>query len=192
VPPGLDTTLSTDRLLLRPFQEQDYEAVHAYASDPDVTRYTSFGPNSPDETREFLRRSLENIHQEPRRQYLFAVVLKEDDRLIGGTGLAVSADEPRIAELGFVLHRDAWGQGYAAEAARTLIDFGFEQLGLNRIYACYHPDNRASARVMEKIGMRYEGLLRECVFLKGSWWDFGQYAMIARDWSQATLRAKEA
>ena len=178
-----DSILQTERLVLRPFRESDYEDVHAYASDPEVTRYTSFGPNSPEETMDFLRRTAESRLQDPRTDYGFAIALRESGRVIGGTGLHHLEHEPRIAELGYVLHRDFWGQGYAAEAARAVIDFGFNHLGLHRIYARYHPENRASARVMEKLGMKFEGVLRESTFIKGAWWDFGQYAILSHEWN---------
>jgi ribosomal-protein-alanine N-acetyltransferase len=179
---GPDVTLQTERLLLRPFRKSDYDAVHAYASDPEVTRYTSFGPNTPQETRDFLQRSAAAQTRVPRLDYGFALVLRENDRLIGGAGLYLRENEPRIAELGYVLHRDFWGEGYAPEAVRALIDLGFRELGIHRIYARYHPQNRASARVMEKAGMQYEGVMRESAFVKGAWWDFGQYAILSQEW----------
>jgi [ribosomal protein S5]-alanine N-acetyltransferase len=161
----------------------DNEAVHAYASDSDVTRYTSFGPNTPEETTAFLRHCADSALAVPRLNYAFAVTIRGDQTLIGGSGLHLSHNEPRIAELGYVLRREFWGRGYATETARALIDFGFSQLGLHRIFARYHPDNQASARVMEKAGMRYEGVLRESMFVKGAWWDFGQYAVLSKEWS---------
>ncbi len=89
------------------------------------------------------------------------------------------------AFIGYVLRRDAWGHGYATEAARTLLAFGFERLELRRIFADCHPANAASWQVMEKLGMRREGHFREEKLVKGEWWDRYVYAMLAREWRAA-------
>jgi len=179
-------TLTTDRLILRPYRESDFEAVHEYGSDPEVVRYTSFGPNTEEDTRSFLRRALEAAQEEPRLDYGFAIILQAENRLIGGCGLHRSGTHPRIAELGYVLHRNYWGRGYATEAARALLAFGFEELSLHRIFARCDPANVASARIMEKIGMQREGHLREAEWHKERWWDLLLYAILDYEWKRRT------
>ncbi len=179
-----DVTLETSRLILREYATGDFAAVHVYASDPEVTRWTVFGPNTEDDTRSFLQQARAFRAERPRRIFDLAVTLSDDGRLIGGCGLR-RTDVAGEAFIGYVLRRDAWGRGYATEAARTLLTFGFEGLGLRRIFADCHPTNAASWRVMEKLGMRREGHFREAKLVKGEWWDTYVYAMLAREWRAA-------
>ena len=170
--------LVTGRLLLRGFEEGDFEAVHHYASDPEVTRYTHFGPNSEEETREFLR-SAASPKEGSLKTYDFAIALKSEGRLIGGCSIRISADKEYEASIGYVLAREHWGQGFATEAASALLQFGFQQLGLQRIVATCHPSNTASWRVMEKNGMRREGSVRDERCQKKKWPDCLLYAITA-------------
>jgi RimJ/RimL family protein N-acetyltransferase len=179
-----DVTLATPRLTLREFSAEDFAAVDAYGSDPQVTRWTVFGPNSERDTRGFLQQARVSRAERPRRNFDLAVTLSGDGRLIGGCGLR-RTDVVGEAFIGYVLRRDAWGRGYATEAARALLAFGFERLGLRRIFADCHPANMASWRVMEKLGMRREGHFREEKLVKGEWWDRYVYAMLAPEWRAA-------
>jgi len=93
----------------------------------------------------------------------------------------------RCAELGFGIRRDLWGQGLATEAARLIVDFGFQALGLHRVTAGHHPDNRASARVLHRLGMTREGRLRESLLAYGRWRDSIIYSVLEHEWtSEAT------
>lgn len=177
--------IALPRLLLRELEARDWAAVHAYAADAEVARYMPWGPNSPAETHDFLRRAASHRRERPRRHYDFAVVLNADTRLIGAGGLHVSAPELSEAFIGYALNRAFWGQGYATETARGLLAFGFEQLGLHRIFAVCDPANAASARVLEKSGMRREGHLREHRWQKGAWQDSLLYALLRREWTAA-------
>ena len=119
-----------ERLTLREFLADDFDAVHSYGSDPEVVRYMPWGPNTEDETRDFLERAQSYAAADPRVGYELAVVQTSTDRLIGGIGLD-SADQQGI--LGYCFARPAWGQGFATEAARLILDFGFKTLGLHRV-----------------------------------------------------------
>ena len=169
----------TDRLLLREFSDEDFEAVHAYASDPDVVRFMAWGPNSEAETREFLKRAKTDAEANPRRQFELAVVRRASGDLIGGIGLHVDGSN---AMLGFCFARSAWGQGYATEAAQTLLDFGFGPLGLHRIWADCDSVNAASVRVLQKLGMRQEGHLRHECEIRGEWRDTLIFAILDEEW----------
>ena len=149
--------LRSQRLLLRDFRDDDFKAVHAYATDLDVVRYMTWGPNSEAETREFLERAQSHIENEPRVGFELAVIRGEPEELIGGIGLHVDGSK---AMLGYCFARSAWGQGFATEAARVLVDFGFRSQGLHRIWACCDPENAGSIRVLQKLGMRQEGHLK--------------------------------
>lgn len=175
--------ITTERLILREWTLDDFDVVHAYATDPEVVRYMSFGPNAEEDTRAFLRATLDHARATPRTDYGLAVTRREDGAFVGGVGLYLR--NPTKAELGYVYQRDAWGHGYATEAARALLDFGFRALGLHRIYALCVPANTASARVMEKLGMRYEGCLRDNLFARGEFMDSLSYAVLAPEWTAA-------
>ncbi len=109
--------------------------------------------------------------------------MKERNTLIGGGRISVSDERHREGFIGYILNRDFWGQGYATELAQALIAFGFEKLGLHRIYATCDIENKASAHVMEKIGMQREGRLREHRLQGKNWRDQYVYAILDREWS---------
>ncbi|WP_307720048.1 GNAT family N-acetyltransferase [Paenibacillus koleovorans] len=177
---GVPLRLETSRLILRDFVAEDEAAVHEYASDPEVTRHMLWGPNTEAETREFLQRTIGALQVEgPRQVYELALVRRSDGRLIGGCGL--HREGTAAAELGYCLSRGVWGQGYAVEAAQALVRFGFAELGLHRIYAKCRPANVGSYRVMEKLGMQREGLLREHLHVKGAWHDSLLYSILAHE-----------
>jgi ribosomal-protein-alanine N-acetyltransferase len=170
--------LRTERLVLREFRLDDQDAAHRYGSDEDVTRYTTWGPNSLTDTTNYLSEVVRRASAEPRTSFILAVVTSDGD-LIGAAHLKFTEAERRQGELGYVLAKDSWGLGYATEVARCLIAFGFDELGLDRITATSHPDNLASARVLEKVGMRLEGTLRDHLQVRGSWRDSQLYSIAA-------------
>ena len=172
----------TVRLELREFQKADWTEVHEYASDPQVVRFMSWGPNTEEETRKFIQKSMGYQKEIPRVNYSLAVVIRDRNRLIGGCGIYEPNIQNREGWIGYCLNRQFWGQGYATEAARSLLEFGFTRLNLHRIFAICDTENTASAHVMEKIGMQYEGHLRENVQCKGAWRDSFLYAVLDREW----------
>jgi ribosomal-protein-alanine N-acetyltransferase len=169
----------TERLLLREFVRSDWRAVHQYASDPEVVRYLTWGPNTEKETRAFIRSILRARRRGGRAGYDLAVVLRSEDRLIGGCAIHPAT------WIGYVFNRACWGRGYATEAARALLALGFDGLGLHRVTATCDPQNLASARVLEKSGMQLEGRLREHVWQRDRWRDSLLYAILEDDWRAA-------
>jgi len=168
----------TGRLVLRDLEEADCRAVHRYASDPEVIRYMDWGPNTEEETKKFVQRASEGQREQPRKNYELAIILKEDGQLIGGCSIHVSDSNNREGWIGYCLSRHFWRQGYATETAKALLRFGFDQLGLHRIFSLCDPENLASAHVLEKVGMEQEGRFRERKFRKGKWHDELSYAII--------------
>jgi len=175
-------TLTTRRLLLREFELSDWQAVQSYAGDPTVVRYLEWGPNTPEETRDFIRRAIAGQNEQPRRDCELAIVLNTTGQIIGGCRIGVSSLARGTADIGYCLHRDYWGQGYATEVAQALLSFGFERLGLHRISATCHVDNGTSARVLEKVGMHREGCLREEMWIGGHWHDSFLYAILDHEY----------
>jgi ribosomal-protein-alanine N-acetyltransferase len=170
--------LVTRRLVLREYERDDFEAVHRFASDPEAVAFVTWGPNTEDETRGFLDGWLAERAEVPRTGYTLALTTP-GGRPFGSVGLY--RDGPHHAELGFAVSRERWGQGYATEAARAILDFGFADLGLRRIYATCRPENVGSSRVLEKIGMSREGRLRDHVLIRGDWRDSLLYAAVTPD-----------
>ncbi len=169
--------LQTARLLLREFVSADAPAVHAYASDESVTRYTDWGPNTVEETEEFFREALSAVTSTPRDSFLFAVTLNQSP-VIGCARLGIVSRGDRVGDLGYVLNAKYWGQGIATEATQRLLTFGFDDLGLHRIFATCHPENIGSARVLEKAGFQLEGRLREDKLVRGAYRDSLLYAIL--------------
>src|SRR6185295_7345222 len=121
----MNSSIQTARLSFRDFTVNDYDAVHTYASDPEVTRYTAFGPNTPEQTRGFVQLVSGESSQEDRANHSFALIHKETNQLIGSCGLMRSDTYGPQYSFGYVLRKDRWGQGLASEATAALVKFGF-------------------------------------------------------------------
>ena len=155
--------ISTSRLLLRRWLAKDVEPFAAICGDPEVMRYIGSGvTRSAEQARAsigaFEREWDENGHG------LFAVERLDNGRMIGFTGLSQPAFLPEImpaVELGWRLARDSWGSGYATEAARAALDFALTELRLPGIVSIYQKENGASARIVEKLGMRFDRETRD-------------------------------
>ena len=150
--------LLTPRLSLREFAPEDFAALREIDGDPEILRWRSRRVITPEMTREFLARAAAAAEEQPRQQYALAVTLRPapPEALIGQVGLTIVTTRYDEAFMWYSINRRYWGQGYMTEAARRMLEFGFETAGLRRIFAECHPDNLASARVMEKIGLRLE------------------------------------
>jgi RimJ/RimL family protein N-acetyltransferase len=177
------TDLRLDRLRLRDWREADWPQAHAYASDPEVVRYMDWGPNTEEETRAFIRSAMQVAQASPRTNHDLAVTLLGTGEVIGGCRIWIEAAEHREASIGYSLARPHWGRGYATELAGGLLRFGFETLGMHRIWAIVEPENVASARVLEKLGLQREGRLRDHRYAKGRWRDSVLYAILEPEWA---------
>jgi RimJ/RimL family protein N-acetyltransferase len=153
-------SLETTRLILRKFTVSDFAVAHSYVNCKENLVYIVWGPNSEEQTRAFISRAIKEAEgNNPIKDHIYAVTLKDSGKLIGSCEIAVK--EGNEASLGWMLHRDYWKQGYGTEVGKTLLQFGFEELDLHRIIARCDAENYGSYRVMEKIGMRREGLFIE-------------------------------
>lgn len=178
--------LYTSRLILREFTLGDWRAVHAYASDPEVTRYMSWGPNDEEASQNFVKTVVARQQGGSRGDYDLAIILKDDETVIGGCG--IYGRRFKEAEMGYCLHRDYWGKGYMTEVAATLLEFAFNHKDFHRVYATCDPNNIGSARVMEKNRMRQEGYLKEHLRKDGEWRGSLLYAIL--DWEWRELQGK--
>ena len=178
-----DFPIRTERLLLRPFEDADLDALYVMQSRADVTRYLPWSPRSREEVAEVLERlktmtAIDDVSESLR----LAGVLPDSGETVGDFSLWRRSAEHRQGEIGFVTHPDHQGRGYATEASRALLRLGFEVLGLHRIVASCDARNVASARVMERLGMRREAHFRENELIKDEWTDELVFAMLASEW----------
>jgi RimJ/RimL family protein N-acetyltransferase len=178
-------SLETERLRLRPFTPDDAPAVERMAGERRVAEMTL---NIPHPYPAGLAAQWIASHAPAAAEgmlYCFAIDRKEDGALLGAISITL-APRFRRAEIGYWLGAEHWNRGYMSEAARRVVAFGFEQLGLVRIQATCYPRNPASARVMQKAGMRHEGLLRGYIYKDGVQEDIAMYAMVRSDWDGAS------
>jgi RimJ/RimL family protein N-acetyltransferase len=177
--------LPTERLLLRPFTDDDLEPLHALQSREDVTRYLYWSPRSREQARELLERMKRMTAIDDDSDALrLAGVLKRGGALVGDFSLWRTSAEHNQAEIGFIVHPDFHGRGYATEAMRVVLGYGFENVGFHRIVGRCDARNERSTRLMERLGMRREAHLRENEFVKGEWTDELVYALLATEWHQ--------
>ncbi|MBI4920531.1 MAG: GNAT family N-acetyltransferase [Devosia nanyangense] len=181
-----DYPIMTDRLRLRPFSRGDVDAVYSYRSRPDVSEFLFDQPMSHEECAEAVRiRAGQLAFSGEGDKILLAVERQDDGRLIGEVSLIWRSVADRQAELGYILHPDAHGHGYATEAAAALLAFGFDVVGLHRVYARCDAKNLASAKVMQRLGMREEAHFREHAQFKGRWDEEFVYAILESEWRQS-------
>jgi RimJ/RimL family protein N-acetyltransferase len=176
--------LQTQRLLLRPFAATDFDALLAIQSRADVARYLYWDPRTAAEVRETLDAKVRATAIVAEGDSLsLAAVLSEGGELIGDCSLRWASAEHRQAEIGFVFHPDHHGHGYATEAAAALLALAFEQLRAHRVFGRLEARNSASARVLERLGMRKEAHLVEHEHVKGEWQSEVVYALLEREWA---------
>ena len=180
--------IATQRLVLRDFTADDWPYVLAYQRDPRYLRYYPWAARAEADVRDFVQGFIDQQSEEPRRKFQLAITLPNQRGVIGNCGLRRKAQNDWEGDIGFELSPEFWGNGYATEAARAMIDFGFRQLALHRISSWCIADNAASARVLERVGMRLEGRLRENEHFKDRWWDTLLYGLLRPEWKDAPPR----
>jgi RimJ/RimL family protein N-acetyltransferase len=180
------TELVSDRLVLRRFAQRDVHAFVAYRSRPEVARFQSWDAPYPIAEGMAMISALLGEHPDtPGEWFQYAVALRSTGELIGDCAAKTDADDPRQAEIGFTFAPAHQGRGYATEAARALLAYLFGERAKHRVRACCDARNAASARVLERLGMRLEGRLRESTWMKGEWTDDLLFAMLDREWAEA-------
>jgi RimJ/RimL family protein N-acetyltransferase len=174
--------IATDRLVLREFVPDDWPAVLVYQRDPRYLKLYPWTDRTEDDVRSFVQRFVDQQTERPRRRFQLAIAFPDGGQAIGNCGIRRKPGNNWEADIGFELAPEYWGRGYATEAALAMVDFGFRELGVHRISSWCIADNAASARVLEKVGLRPEGRLRENEHFKGRWWDTLLYGLLEREW----------
>ncbi len=201
--------LITPRLILREFCAADFDAVHAYESNPETQRYEQVVTATEEQTRRYLADAQAWAQEQPRTRYRLAITVRPADAgryrspadagryrspneaaplaqaagaACGRISLALNWPEIREWEVGWTVDPRQWGRGYATEAAQAILGFAFGELGAHRVVAFCNANNRASARVMEKLGMQRDGYLRETRWWNGAWADEFVYSILDHEW----------
>lgn len=169
--------LSTSRLILRALRTSDLDDLYEYASDPEIDQYVPWEHyKNIDEARENLNEFLEEYKKDGFGAW--GIEHRTDKKLIGITNISIPHRINRRVEVGYTISRTYWGKGYATEAIQAVIHFGFETMKLVRIEAVVLPENLASARVLEKSGMQFEGILHSYQIRKNKPCDLRMYAIV--------------
>jgi RimJ/RimL family protein N-acetyltransferase len=183
--------LHTERLILRPLDSKDAPAIHRLAGAKEIsdTTLTVPYPYPFHAAVEWI----EKAHREwkAKTAFVFAITLRETKEFIGGIGLHLTPQDQN-AEMGFWVGTPFWNLGYCSEAGKEMMRFGFETLQLHRIFARHFPRNLGSGRVMIKLGMKYEGHLREHVRKLDHFEDVLCYGILKDEWEDLTAKAPES
>jgi RimJ/RimL family protein N-acetyltransferase len=177
--------IRTERLIIRLFRSSDLEAIYDMQSRPEVARYLYWSPRDRRGAAQSLQEKLKCTRIEAEGDILnLAVEQAPGGSVIGDLMLHYVSAMHRQAEVGYVFHPDAQGQGFATEAARAIVDLAFRALGVHRVFGQIDARNTASARVLERLGVRREAHLVENEWVKGEWTDEVIYAVLAAEWGQ--------
>ena len=164
-PPDPVFPLETGRLVLREFRPEDKSDLLGFIDDPDQLKLMLFSLATEAEIDRFLDGAVAQAGKSDRTEWHWAVEERGLPGVVGSVALTLDDGAPSSAELGYWFQRPAWGRGYAFEASCPLVHFGFKSLGLHRIWGKCHVANRPSERILEKLGMTREGLVREHVWM---------------------------
>lgn len=186
-----DYPIETERLRLRPFTRGDVDAVHAYRGREDVARFLFDQPMSRESCAEAVQARVGQTGFESEGDRIVLAVERRDLVMIGEVSLILRSVDARQAELGYILHPDFHGVGYATEAARAVLGIGFDGAWMHRIFARCDARNTASARVMERLGMRREAHFRDHMRVKGAWQEELIYALLEGEWRARNLTPQD-
>lgn len=170
----------SDPLRLRRIQAGDWTTVHEWMSTIQGCQYQAWGPNTEDETRSYVSGAVAAWDARPQRRYVWSAVA--GGGVVGLGELNIHSRRFRQAEISYSVHIGHWGAGIATAIAVRLLRYGFERLGMHRIAATCDPRNLASAAVLRKSGMTYEGCMRQTMELRDGWRDSAMFSMLASEW----------
>lgn len=172
--------LKSERLALKPIHFSDLEAIHQLHSLPETDEFNTLGiPENIEQTQAIIENWIAENQKEKNQVFTFSVNFQ--NQFIGLIALNLGKEKYNNAEIWYKLHVDFWNKGFATEALKTIIDFGFNELHLHRIGAGCAVENLGSIRVLEKVGMALEGRKRQNLPLKTGWSDNFEYAILSSD-----------
>jgi len=187
---SMSFSIRTERLLLEDMTGHDLAGLRCLGRDHDVMKYVLIWLENDEQIAGYLQHAIDESQRPDRRDYLLAVRIPGTGEFAGFVMLEIDPDLESTAEIGYVLLPAYWNAGYASEILRALLAFGFEGLSLHRVYGKCDELNLASAHVMEKCGLAYEGTLREHVWLRDHWRSSRYYGMLAGEYSPGRFGKK--
>ena len=181
--------LETDRLILRRMNIRDAEDIFAYSRDPEVARHVLWSAQKElSEAKDYCRFMMKRYRADQPSSW--GIILRKSGRLVGTIGYMDYSEDNASVEVGYSLSRSLWNGGYMTEALRRVIVHTFENMDINRIEAQHELENPSSGRVMEKCGMRKEGILRQRLYNKGKYVDVALYAIVKSDYEDMKRQGK--
>jgi RimJ/RimL family protein N-acetyltransferase len=175
-------TLETERLILRDFGPDDFEAFYATSNDPEYRKFYSERETTRSFWQDIFHRILDGAEAPDRTKYQLAVCLKTGE-LIGTCGVRIKVLDHQQASFGCAVAREYWGKGFAYEASRHVMGFGFSSLPIHRIYAETISQNVRARALAERLGLRLEGEFMQHKFFRGRWWDTCIFAILKDEWN---------
>ena len=173
-----------DRVSLRAMRADDWEAIHSFAKLEEVCRYQAWEPITADQTRRYVAAAAAAYdEQAPSRFYRSA--LRSDGHLVGMADINICSREWRCAEIGYTVHPEYWHRGYGTQIAVHAIAFAFSDLAMHRVEATCDPRNIWSTKILEKVGMTYEGTLRHTMELRDGWRDSHMFSILDEEWPRS-------
>ena len=183
-------TLYTKSLMLRKITLEDAQDIFEYSKDPEVTRFVTWEPHkSIDDSINFLKSVIRRYENNEPSDW--GIIYKENNKFIGTCGYVLWVPVHSLVEIAYALSREYWGKGLVTEAVKEVIKYGFEKMNLNRIYARCFVENIGSQKVLEKVGMKFEGILREQMFIKGTFRDMKIYSVLRKEYYEQGFKSKE-
>lgn len=177
--------IDTPRLLLRSFRASDLASFMAYRNDPEVARYQGWSvPYSEQDASHFVAAMRAFEQPEAGEHVQMAIEHRDSQAMIGDVMCHIHRRDPRQATIGYTLARPWWGQGYALEAVRALLDYLFSRRNMHRVIADCDVDNTASWRLLERIGFRREAHFIESFLQDGRYTSEYHYGLLQREWGQ--------
>lgn len=180
--------IQTKRLLLREFKRGDVEPLLAYQNDPRYLHYDAWSEQTEEVVEKLVQLFIDQQAQRQRFKFQLVITLKSTRKVIGNCGVRKKTPEVKDGDLGYELDPNYWGHGYALEAARAMLSFGFTQLKLDRISAWCIAENARSVSVLQKLHMREESYESAQEFFKSRWWDKVTFGLTAEEWRDKTCR----
>ena len=174
-------TIETDRLLLRDFRPEDFEAFYQSSRDPEYQQYYSEKETGREFWKMIFERILDSINATARLKFQMAICLKTGE-IIGTCGVRIEDQENQQASFGCAIARPYWGKSLAYEASHRILEYGFSGLPVHRVYAETISENTHARLLIERLGMKLEGVLRQNRYFRGRWWNTAIYAILKDEW----------
>ena len=173
--------IKTERLILREYKESDWQFVHQYGQQENILIYEAWGPNTEEQTKAFIKKSIIDRKENPRRAFELCVTLKSSLKLIGGCGFRIKKENNKRGDFGYIINPDYWNKGYATEASKGLLDFMIKNHGITEIEATCDVLNLQSKRVLEKCGLKKIKEIKNDMEMKGRFRDTCHFERIIKE-----------